>query len=110
MISLLYLWIVVDSCVVWSIRNKCINSDGIVKRCTYSISLFLLYVIIPFGIGFVTSLLVKLFIPSWGIDYGWLLSVIGFILIVECIMSIIFTLIGFVMFLITLFKSMVRHT
>ena len=64
MISILYLCFVFESNVIASIRDKCIHSPSAIKRFIYWISLLLLYVIIPWGIGSVTILLIKPYIDQ----------------------------------------------
>lgn len=110
MISILYLWFVFESKVVTFIRDKCIHSPSTIKRFIYWISLLLLYVIIPWGIGSVTLLLTKLYInPPTMHNPG--ISIASFILVImiECGMAIILTLIGFVQFSITSFKSIAKE-
>ena len=110
MISISYLWFVFESKVVTFIRYKCIHSPSAIKRFIYWISLLLLYVIIPWGIGSVTILLAKPYIDQPAI-YNPGISIASFILVImiECGMAIILTFIGFVKFSITSFK-LLRNT
>lgn len=110
MISILYLWFVFESKVVTFIRYECIHSPSVIKRFIYWISLLLLYVIIPWGIGSATLLLVKPYIDQPA-TYNPGISIASFILVImiECGMAIILTLIGFVQFSITSFKSIAKE-
>ena len=80
MISILYLCFVFESNVIASIRDKCIHSPSAIKRFIYWISLLLLYVTIPWGIGSVTILLIKPYIdqPTGNISHRgyWIYSII----------------------------------
>ena len=110
MISILYLCFVFESNVIASIRDKCIHSPSAIKRFIYWISLLLLYVIIPWGIGSVTILLIKPYIDQPTTNNPGI-SIASFILVImiECGMAIILTLIGFVQFSITSFKSIAKE-
>lgn len=110
MISILYLWFVFESNVIAYIRDKYIHSPSAIKRFIYWISLLPLYIIIPWGIGSVTLLLVKPYIDQPAI-YNPGISIASFILVImiECGMAIILTLIGFVQFVITSFKSITKE-
>jgi len=117
MISILYLWFVFESKVVTFIRDKCIHSPSTIKRFIYWISLLLLYVIIPWGIGSVTLLLTKLYInpPTMhnpGISMTTnnpAMAIAILVIMIDCGASIILTLIGFVQFVITSFKSITKE-
>ena len=117
MISILYLWFIFESNVITYIRDKCINSPSTVKRFIYWISLLLLYVIIPWGIGFVTLLLTKLYVqppatnnPAISLTTdNPVIAIVILVIMVDCGASIILTLIGFVKFLITSFKSITKN-
>lgn len=108
MISILYLCFVFESNVITSIRDKCINSTIAIKRFIYWISLLLLYVIIPWGIGSVTILLIKPYIDQPTTNNPAMAIAILAIMI-DCGASIILTLIGFVQFVITSFKSITKE-
>lgn len=117
MISILYLWFVFESKVVTFIHDECINSPIAIKRFIYWISLLLLYVIIPWGIGSATLLLTKLYInpptthnPGISITTNNPAMAIAILVImIDCGASIILTLIGFVQFVITSFKSITKE-
>lgn len=102
MISILYLWFVFESNVITYIRDKCIHSPSTIKRFIYWISLLLLYVIIPWGIGSAT--------PGISITTNNPAMAIAILVImIDCGVSIILTLIGFVQFVITSFKSITKE-
>ena len=108
MISILYLWFVFESNVITSIRDKCIHSPSAIKRFIYWISLLLLYVIIPWGIGAVTLLLTKPYIYS-STTNNPAIAIAILVIMIDCGASIILTLIGFVQFSITSFKSITKE-
>lgn len=110
MISILYLWFVFESNVITYIRDKCIHSPSATKRFIYWISLLILYIIIPWGIGSLTILLIKPYIDQPE-TYNPGMSIASFILVImiDCGASIILTLIGFVRFAITSFKSITKE-
>lgn len=117
MVSILYLWFIFESNVITYIRDKCINSPSTIKRFIYWISLLLLYVIIPWGIGYVTFLWTALYIhppttnnPAISITTNNpAIAIAILVIMIDCGASIILTLIGFVQFLITSFKSITKE-
>lgn len=108
MISILYLWFVFESKVVTFIRYKCIHSPSIIKRFIYWISLLLLYVIIPWDIRSATLLLVKPYIDQPTTNNPGI-SIAILAIMIDCGASIILTLIGFIQFAITSFKSITKE-
>lgn len=108
MISILYLCFVFESNVITYIRDKCIHSPSAIKRFIYWISLLLLYVTIPWGIGSVTILLIKPYIDQPTTNNPGI-SIAILAIMIDCGASIILTLIGFIQFAITSFKSITKE-
>lgn len=94
-----------------------ISSPSTIKRFIYWISLLLIYVIIPWGIGSVTLLLVKPYIDQPTMHNPGIsmttnnpaMAIAILVIMIDCGASIILTLIGFVQFVITSFKSITKE-
>ena len=108
MISILYLGFVFESNVITYIHDKCIHSPSAIKRLIYMISLLILYVIIPWCIGSFTILLAKPYIDQPTTNNP-AIAITILVIMIDCGVSIILTLIGFVQFAITSFKSITKE-